>query len=107
MQIDFDTRDARRTIGAIKRMPESMKGHILAALAGCGVDNAVVELDASEPPIGDGSARPYVRLIEKAGLMPQPESREYYEPSGPIEVVLGDSTMVVRFKPCACPRRYH
>ena len=32
MQIDFDTRDARRTIEAIKRMPESMKGHILAAL---------------------------------------------------------------------------
>ena len=44
--------------------------HVLAALAGCGVDNAVVELDASEPPIGDGSARAYLRLIEKAGLLP-------------------------------------
>jgi UDP-3-O-[3-hydroxymyristoyl] N-acetylglucosamine deacetylase / 3-hydroxyacyl-[acyl-carrier-protein] dehydratase len=69
--------------------------HILAALTGCGVDNAVVELDAGEPPISDGSARAYVRLIEKAGLMPQPEPREYYEPTAPIEVVLGDSTMVV------------
>jgi UDP-3-O-[3-hydroxymyristoyl] N-acetylglucosamine deacetylase/3-hydroxyacyl-[acyl-carrier-protein] dehydratase len=69
--------------------------HILAALAGCGVDNAVVELDAGEPPIGDGSAREYVRLIENAGVMPQPEPREYYQPSSPIEVVLGDSTMVV------------
>jgi UDP-3-O-[3-hydroxymyristoyl] N-acetylglucosamine deacetylase / 3-hydroxyacyl-[acyl-carrier-protein] dehydratase len=69
--------------------------HILAALAGCGVDNAVVELNAGEPPISDGSARSYVRLIEKAGVMPQPESREYYEPTAPIEVVLGDSTMVV------------
>ena len=69
--------------------------HILAALAGCGVDNAVVELDAGEPPIGDGSAREYVRLIEKAGITPQPEQREYYQPSAPIEAVLGDSTMVV------------
>jgi UDP-3-O-[3-hydroxymyristoyl] N-acetylglucosamine deacetylase / 3-hydroxyacyl-[acyl-carrier-protein] dehydratase len=69
--------------------------HILAALAGCGVDNAVVELNAGEPPIGDGSARPYLRMIEKAGIMPQPEPREYYQPSAPIEVVLGDSTMVV------------
>jgi UDP-3-O-[3-hydroxymyristoyl] N-acetylglucosamine deacetylase / 3-hydroxyacyl-[acyl-carrier-protein] dehydratase len=69
--------------------------HILAALAGCGVDNAVVELDAGEPPIGDGSARPYVRLIEKAGITPQPEPREYYQPCSPVEVVLGDSTMVV------------
>jgi UDP-3-O-[3-hydroxymyristoyl] N-acetylglucosamine deacetylase/3-hydroxyacyl-[acyl-carrier-protein] dehydratase len=69
--------------------------HILAALAGCGVDNAVVELDAGEPPIGDGSARAYVRLIEKAGLLPQPEPREYYQPTSPIEVVLGDSTVVV------------
>ncbi len=69
--------------------------HVLAALAGGGIDNAVVELDAVEPPIGDGSARPYVRLIEKAGIMPQPEPREYYEPTSPIEVLLGDSTMVV------------
>jgi UDP-3-O-[3-hydroxymyristoyl] N-acetylglucosamine deacetylase/3-hydroxyacyl-[acyl-carrier-protein] dehydratase len=69
--------------------------HILAALAGCGIDNAVVELDAGEPPIGDGSARSYVRLIEKSGVTPQPEQREYYQPSAPIEVVLGDSTMVV------------
>ena len=37
--------------------------HVLAALSAMGVDNAVVEMDANEPPIGDGSALPYVELI--------------------------------------------
>src|SRR6185369_11716505 len=38
--------------------------HVLAAFAGCEIDNAIVELDANEPPIGDGSARDYCKLIE-------------------------------------------
>jgi UDP-3-O-[3-hydroxymyristoyl] N-acetylglucosamine deacetylase/3-hydroxyacyl-[acyl-carrier-protein] dehydratase len=67
--------------------------HVLAALAGCGVDNAIVELDASEPPIGDGSSRPYVRMIQTAGLVPQPEAREPYQPAAALEVSLGDSFM--------------
>ena len=37
--------------------------HVLSALTGCGIDNAIIELDASEPPILDGSARPFVNLI--------------------------------------------
>ena len=45
--------------------------HILAALAGLGVDNAIIEMDANEPPIGDGSAGPYVELIKRAGILPQ------------------------------------
>lgn len=69
--------------------------HVLAAFAGCGVDNAVVELDAGEPPIGDGSAQPYVRMIHEAGIQPQGEARLPYAVTEPIEVVLGDTTMVV------------
>ena len=42
--------------------------HVLAALAGYGIDNAVVELDANEPPIGDGSSREFCRIIQAAGL---------------------------------------
>jgi UDP-3-O-[3-hydroxymyristoyl] N-acetylglucosamine deacetylase len=42
--------------------------HLLAALRGCGVDNAVVEIDGDEVPIMDGSAAPFVRLIRHAGL---------------------------------------
>ncbi len=68
--------------------------HVLAAFAGCGVDNAVVELDAGEPPIGDGSAQPYVRMIEEAGLQPQSEARTSYSVTEPIELVMGDTTMV-------------
>ena len=37
--------------------------HVLSALHGCGIDNVVVEMNASEPPIMDGSARPFVNLI--------------------------------------------
>jgi len=67
--------------------------HVLAAFAGCGVDNAVVELDANEPPIADGSARAYCDMIRKAGLEPQAEPREVYALKSPIEVVSGDSTL--------------
>jgi UDP-3-O-[3-hydroxymyristoyl] N-acetylglucosamine deacetylase/3-hydroxyacyl-[acyl-carrier-protein] dehydratase len=76
--------------------------HVLAAFAGCGVDNAIVELDANEPPIADGSSRAYVEMIEKAGIQPQPEKREPYKVAAPIEIELGESTMAVfphdRFK---------
>ena len=44
--------------------------HILSALSGMGVDNCLIEMDASEPPIGDGSGQQYVALIKK--LPPAP-----------------------------------
>jgi UDP-3-O-[3-hydroxymyristoyl] N-acetylglucosamine deacetylase/3-hydroxyacyl-[acyl-carrier-protein] dehydratase len=67
--------------------------HILAAFAGCGVDNAIVELDANEPPIADGSAREYVKLIEAAGIVAQTEAREIYSVNAPIEIKQGDTVM--------------
>jgi UDP-3-O-[3-hydroxymyristoyl] N-acetylglucosamine deacetylase / 3-hydroxyacyl-[acyl-carrier-protein] dehydratase len=69
--------------------------HILAAFAGCGVDNAIVELDANEPPIADGSAREYCRMIEEAGLVPQAERREAYTVTEPIELVMGETEMAL------------
>src|SRR3984957_10971552 len=45
--------------------------HVLATFSGYGIDNAIVELDANEPPIGDGSSREYCKMIEAAGLTPQ------------------------------------
>src|SRR6195256_2691350 len=45
--------------------------HVLAALSAMGIDNAIVEMDANEPPIVDGSAQPFVELIKKAGVAPQ------------------------------------
>jgi UDP-3-O-[3-hydroxymyristoyl] N-acetylglucosamine deacetylase/3-hydroxyacyl-[acyl-carrier-protein] dehydratase len=41
--------------------------HLLSALRGSGIDNALIEIDANEPPIGDGSARIFLQLIEQAG----------------------------------------
>src|SRR5205809_6499692 len=52
--------------------------HVLATFVGYGIDNIVVELDANEPPIADGSARAYCRLIGTAGMSRQPEQREPY-----------------------------
>jgi UDP-3-O-[3-hydroxymyristoyl] N-acetylglucosamine deacetylase/3-hydroxyacyl-[acyl-carrier-protein] dehydratase len=53
--------------------------HVLAALWAMGVDNAVVEMDANEPPIGDGSAQAYVDLIRKAGVTAQEEQRKFFD----------------------------
>ena len=49
--------------------------HVLAALWAMGVDNAIVEMDANEPPIGDGSAQAYVDLIRKAGVADRSEAK--------------------------------
>jgi UDP-3-O-[3-hydroxymyristoyl] N-acetylglucosamine deacetylase/3-hydroxyacyl-[acyl-carrier-protein] dehydratase len=67
--------------------------HVLAAFAGFGVDNAIVELDANEPPVGDGSARPYCKMIQSAGLVPQPENRVPYKVTEPIQLEMGETLM--------------
>src|SRR4051812_10472495 len=53
--------------------------HVLAALSAMGVDNAVVEMNANEPPIGDGSAQPYVDVIKKAGVVAQESPRRFFD----------------------------
>ena len=60
--------------------------HVLAALSGMGVDNAIVEMDANEPPIGDGSAQPYVDLIKGAGITAQEEPRKFFDVREPTHV---------------------
>jgi UDP-3-O-[3-hydroxymyristoyl] N-acetylglucosamine deacetylase/3-hydroxyacyl-[acyl-carrier-protein] dehydratase len=69
--------------------------HVLAALAGCGIDNAIIELDSNEPPVADGSAREYVRIIEQAGIVPQAEKREAYHVTDPIELMVGETEMTL------------
>lgn len=51
--------------------------HLLAALVGCDVDNAILEMNSSEPPIMDGSSKYFVEAIEKAGVEEQSQNREY------------------------------
>src|SRR3989449_4074124 len=60
--------------------------HVLAALWAMGVDNAIVEMDANEPPIGDGSAQPYVDLIKKAGVTVQEEPQKFFDVREPMHV---------------------
>src|SRR5271168_3440959 len=69
--------------------------HVLAAFAGGGIDNAIVELDANEPPIADGSAREYVKMIESAGVAQQDEPREVYAVQSPIMLQNGETTISV------------
>jgi UDP-3-O-[3-hydroxymyristoyl] N-acetylglucosamine deacetylase/3-hydroxyacyl-[acyl-carrier-protein] dehydratase len=52
--------------------------HVLAALVGLGIDNVILELDASEPPIMDGSSKFFVEAIEKAGIEEQDAFREEF-----------------------------
>lgn len=52
--------------------------HVLAAFIGCDVDNVIIELDASEPPIMDGSSKFFVEAIEKAGIVEQEAKRNVY-----------------------------
>jgi UDP-3-O-[3-hydroxymyristoyl] N-acetylglucosamine deacetylase len=68
--------------------------HLMAALAGAAVDNAVVELDGPEVPIMDGSAEPFVFLIECAGLVEQDAPRRAIEVRKSVSVV-ADGGMAV------------
>lgn len=52
--------------------------HVLAAFVGCDIDNVIIELNASEPPIMDGSSKFFVDAIEKAGIVEQDAERIYY-----------------------------
>ena len=64
--------------------------HLLAAFVGCGIDNAIVELDNLEVPIMDGSAAPFVFLINQAGVFAQDAPRRYIEILEPVRVEMGD-----------------
>jgi UDP-3-0-acyl N-acetylglucosamine deacetylase len=67
--------------------------HLLAALRGCGIDNAVVELDSHEVPIMDGSAGPFVRLLKTVGLRRQHVLRKILKITRPISYVDGSKSM--------------
>jgi len=69
--------------------------HILATFAGYEIDNVIVELDANEPPIADGSARDYCKLVESADIVPQAEKREPYHVITPLELQTSDTLMSI------------
>lgn len=69
--------------------------HVLAAFAGYGIDNATIELDANEPPIADGSAREFSKMIQSAGIAALHENRDPYAITEPIQLELGETTMAL------------
>lgn len=72
--------------------------HLMATFAGLGVDNALVEVDAAELPIMDGSASPFVFMLESAGIAEQPATRQVIRVLAPIQVCDGDA--FIRLEPC-------
>ena len=64
--------------------------HLMSAFAGLGIDNACVELDGPEVPIMDGSAAPFVLLLQEAGLAEQQAAKRFLRVLGTIEVRDGD-----------------
>lgn len=64
--------------------------HLMAALTGLGIDNALIEVDSYEMPIMDGSAAPFVRMIKDAGTQSQSAQRCYFEICEPLELEEGN-----------------
>lgn len=71
--------------------------HLMAAFCGMGIDNCTVELSASEVPIMDGSAGPFVFLIQSAGIELQNEAKKFIKIIKPVEIKHDDK--IARFEP--------
>jgi UDP-3-O-[3-hydroxymyristoyl] N-acetylglucosamine deacetylase len=61
--------------------------HLLAAIYSCGIDNVYIDIDAIELPILDGSAEPFMQLLDKAGIRKLRRKRRYLKVLKPVEVV--------------------
>jgi UDP-3-O-[3-hydroxymyristoyl] N-acetylglucosamine deacetylase len=80
-----DTRMAT-TIGNQAGACISTIEHLMAALAGCGIDNTIIEIDGAEVPVMDGSAAPFIFLVECAGMIEQNAPRKAIKIVRPVKV---------------------
>ncbi|MGK2915545.1 MAG: UDP-3-O-acyl-N-acetylglucosamine deacetylase [Porticoccaceae bacterium] len=71
--------------------------HLLSAMAGLGIDNAIIDVTAAEVPIMDGSAGPFVFLIQSAGIVEQNAAKKFIRIKKPVHVQQDDKT--ASFKP--------
>ncbi len=74
--------------------------HLMAALAGCGIDNAIIELDGPEVPVMDGSSAPFVALIKEAGVVDQAKARRVVRVLK--DVTVEDKGVTVTLSPGEC-----
>lgn len=93
-EIEAHVRNVARVSYATSLMRQgvflSTTEHVLAALYSCGVDNVYIELDALELPILDGSAKPFIELLAKAGTRRLRRRRRYMKVVKPLEFSDGD-----------------
>lgn len=91
--LECDSAQGKVRVGTIE--------HLMSALAGLGVDNAYIDLDAAEVPILDGSASPFVFLIQSAGIEEQPVAKRFIRVKRLIEVREADHSgeKWARFEP--------
>jgi UDP-3-O-[3-hydroxymyristoyl] N-acetylglucosamine deacetylase len=73
--------------------------HLMAALAGMGIDNCLVDIDGPEVPAMDGSAAPFVFLIDCAGIAEQAAPRQAIRVIAPVEVARGDARVTLEPAP--------
>jgi UDP-3-O-[3-hydroxymyristoyl] N-acetylglucosamine deacetylase len=98
-EIEANSRNVARVSYATSLMKKgvliSTTEHLLSAFIGLGIDNAVVELDNLELPILDGSALPFVELIQKAGIRKQRRPRKYLKILREVEMREGNKFISV------------
>ena len=68
--------------------------HVLSALHGCGIDNVLIEMNAAEPPIMDGSAGTFVNLTMGGAPVDQDKERVYYRLDAPVSVIKGNRSII-------------
>jgi UDP-3-O-[3-hydroxymyristoyl] N-acetylglucosamine deacetylase len=69
--------------------------HLMAALRVCGIDNVYVDINGPEVPIMDGSAAPFVKWIEEAGIKTQSRARKYLVVKRPVTITDGDKKVTI------------
>ena len=98
-EIEATSRNVARVSYATSLMKKgvfiSTTEHLLSAFIGMGIDNAIIELDNLELPILDGSAKPFVEMIQKAGIRKQRRPRKYLKIARELELREGDKFIAV------------
>jgi UDP-3-O-[3-hydroxymyristoyl] N-acetylglucosamine deacetylase len=93
-EIEAHVRNVARVSYATSLMRQgvllSTTEHLLAALYSCGIDNVIVDIDSMEIPILDGSAEPFMQMIDRAGLRKLRRKRRYLKLLQPLEIVEED-----------------
>jgi UDP-3-O-[3-hydroxymyristoyl] N-acetylglucosamine deacetylase len=100
---DFEVEATGRNLARVSYATSVMKKgvlistteHLLSAFVGTGIDNAIVELDNLELPILDGSARPFVDMIQRAGIRKQRRARSYMRIRRELELREGNKFIAI------------